>query len=875
MDRLPGLSNDRETAPLLRDPEHEEAENQGHHSSFADHVGAMAQEPLTPLTKALLVLALVLLLLSSIFIGLFAGAQHKLKLEQRRNRGGGDMPGGTVTVTSTMIPTASSTQVTTTTTTRIRTTTVLPGPSPTKIPDNELCFSPQCIILSASMLSSLDTSQDPCENFYDFSNGGWLRAHPLPVDKESFGKFEALSQQNKQVIQRILESNSSMPSSRLPQDAELLRKLRGFYSSCLNEHALEDRGAVPLLDFVQTIKTLYRGGELQISSATDLGKSTDLTAALAYLHSRGINAFFSLDIKGDDGVDPNHMVLWFSQSGLSLPSKEYYEDESVLDEFQTAVEKVIFALTESETSRHTSVPFVTNENANVWPPWPWPPWGDDDDTDKDKEPVDRRRRARKIAKQVVKLECRLAKASLDLDVLYQDPIRTYNPLPLSNFTDSLPQIHFPTYLAAFTPRTFPEKVIVTYPAYIASLSDILEDTAVDVIEAYLVTRAALTLSPYLGTNTEVWRAQRSLEELLTGIKKGVIGDRAEYCVGRIEEALGFAAGRYFVNETFSDESKERGTQVIRDIIKSFKASLPHIDWMDEKSANAAAEKADAIRVKVGFPLSPDTQDPGSILKYYSSIEVHQDDFFGNMISAAINEIYIKWSQLGRQRNRDSWDIYPSLVNAYFDPSANEIVFPAGILQPPFVGKGWPSYLSYGAFGHVASHELTHAFDSAGRLYNQAGKLEKWWTNSTSKGFEIKQDCIVKQFSAYTVDDGKGGKIHINGNLTSGENIADTGLIQAYRAWKAQFEESRKTGKEYLLPGLGYTREQLFFISFAQIWGNAMKATAAVQRVRSDPHSPTRYRVDGTVYNIPEFAEAFQCSSQAKLNPPHEKRCLFW
>lgn len=149
------------------------------------------------------------------------------------------------------------------------------------------------------------------------------------------------------------------------------------------------------------------------------------------------------------------------------------------------------------------------------------------------------------------------------DVLYQDPIRTYNPLPLSNFTDSLPQIHFPTYLAAFTPRTFPEKVIVTYPAYIASLSDILEDTAVDVIEAYLVTRAALTLSPYLGTNTEVWRAQRSLEELLTGIKKGVIGDRAEYCVGRIEEALGFAAGRYFVNETFSDESKERGTKVIR------------------------------------------------------------------------------------------------------------------------------------------------------------------------------------------------------------------------------------------------------------------------------------------------------------------------
>lgn len=149
------------------------------------------------------------------------------------------------------------------------------------------------------------------------------------------------------------------------------------------------------------------------------------------------------------------------------------------------------------------------------------------------------------------------------DVLYQDPIKTYNPLPLSNLTNSLPQIHFPAYFATFTPRTFPEKVIVTYPAYLTSLSGILEDTPADVIEAYLVIRTALTLSPYLGTNTEVWRAQRSLEEILTGIKKGFVGDRAEYCVGRVEESLGFAAGRYFVNEVFTEESKERGTKVIR------------------------------------------------------------------------------------------------------------------------------------------------------------------------------------------------------------------------------------------------------------------------------------------------------------------------
>jgi len=245
------------------------------------------------------------------------------------------------------------------------------------------------------------------------------------------------------------------------------------------------------------------------------------------------------------------------------------------------------------------------------------------------------------------------------------------------------------------------------------------------------------------------------------------------------------------------------------------------------------------------------------------------------LNSASSDMFKKWLKLGQPRDLDSWEMYPSTVNAYFNPPSNEIVFPAGILQPPFFASNWPGYLSYGAFGQVASHELTHAFDSSGRLYNQQGKLEQWWTNSTSEGFQVKQDCIIKQYSSYSIDDGHGGKIHVNGNLTSGENIGDTGLIQAHRAWKAQYHTSRKDGNEYLLPGLDFTRDQLFFISFAQLWARAMKPAAAVQRIRTDPHSPTRFRVDGTVSNIPEFAEAFKCSKKSKLNPPNDNRCIFW
>jgi len=232
-------------------------------------------------------------------------------------------------------------------------------------------------------------------------------------------------------------------------------------------------------------------------------------------------------------------------------------------------------------------------------------------------------------------------------------------------------------------------------------------------------------------------------------------------------------------------------------------------------------------------------------------------------------------KLGKRRNPETWEMYPSMVNAYFSPEGNQIVFPAGILQPPFFSQNWPSYLSYGGFGMVAAHELTHAFDSVGRLYNQDAKLEQWWTNATEEAFMERQSCIVEQYSKYTVDGPNGEKVHVNGNLTSSENIGDSGLIQAYRAWKAQYHASLKDGNEYLLPGLNYSREQMFFIGFARVWASNARPESAVQLIRVDPHSPTRWRVDGTLANVPEFAEAFKCKKGAKLNPPNKERCIFW
>ncbi|EJD02334.1 endothelin-converting enzyme 1 [Fomitiporia mediterranea MF3/22] len=904
--RDPRPSTDSEHAPLLRDPEREYSTSfdgssshprSSQRKSFSSHVDDILREPLTTLTKILLVLALLLLLLTSVFIGLFAGAEHKLS-RGRSERRPTPAPGVPITTTSTQYGTTTTTTTTTEKTTGTVTTllppspTTIPAPLPTTEPGSTLCTSPDCVILAASILRNLDNSQDPCENFYEFANGGWLARTEIPPGKGIYGSFDVVSDENKRILRKILDppNNASISSVTSDQyDEESLTKLRDLYTSCMNEDLVDERGDAPLRDVVQSVRDLYRSDNWKkLENSKEAEKQDNpqygLTSAIAYLHSRGIGGLFNFDIDGDVGVDPDFMTLWFFQPDLGLPSKEYYKEKDIVKLYEDTLARMLLALddTPDESASYSAsgddvLVLETDEKIKVWPPWPWPPWGgeDDDDDGRAKRPLNKTERAAKLAKSVVKFEKRVAKASLDLEIILQDPVATYNPVDFSELAEQLPQIDFPSYFSTFTPRNFPTRVILTSTTYAKSLSEILSSTDADTVEAYLVTRASLDLAPFLGYDTEVWKANRALREVLQGIKKGSLPDRSEWCVQRVEDALGFSAGRFFVEQAFGGDSKAKGTKVITDIISTFKESLKNLKWMDKESAKAASQKADAIDVKVGYPLSPNTESSRSIALYYRLVIVDKAEFFESMVSAQISETFKKWQLLGKQRDKQMWLMPPSMVNAYFNPPANEIVFPAGILQPPFFAYKWPAYIQYGAFGSIAAHELTHAFDSAGRLYNQKGKLEQWWTNATSEGFNKIQKCISEQYSNYTIDDGKGGKIHVNGNLTSGENIGDSGLIQSYRAWHGQFHTSLEEGREPLLPGLNYTQEQLFFIGFGQIWAQLIKPAAAVQRVRTDPHSPDKYRVEGTLANIPEFAAAFQCKEGTKLNPPKEQRCVFW
>lgn len=251
-------------------------------------------------------------------------------------------------------------------------------------------------------------------------------------------------------------------------------------------------------------------------------------------------------------------------------------------------------------------------------------------------------------------------------------------------------------------------------------------------------------------------------------------------------------------------------------------------------------------------------DPLSLLDFYRPIEISSSTFFKNYLSMARFEVAEEWSSLGKPVDRDQWGMTVPTVNAYYNPPGNEIVFPAGIMQFPVFDVEVPQYLSYGAFGSVSGHELSHAFDSTGRHYDQNGNFTDWWTNNTVAGFETRADCFVDQYHNYSIPGPDGSPLHVNGKLTLGENIADAGGVSAaFAAWKKRQSE---TPNEHL-PGLEFfTQEQLFFVSYANWWCGKSRKETAISRIYTDPHAPKWARILGTMANSRAFKESFKCAS---------------
>ncbi|MFT7814149.1 hypothetical protein Z043-112628 [Arapaima gigas] len=355
-------------------------------------------------------------------------------------------------------------------------------------------------------------------------------------------------------------------------------------------------------------------------------------------------------------------------------------------------------------------------------------------------------------------------------------------------------------------------------------------------------------------------AEQRFFEVMYGTKKSCT-PRWKLCVSDTDSALGFALGALFVKASFAEDSKAIAEDMVAEIKRAFEDSLQYVGWMDPETKEAAKEKADAIYNMIGYPKF--IMEPKELDKVFNDFEVVSDHYFQNVMQYYNFSGRVTADQLRKAPNRDQWSMTPPTVNAYYNPTKNEMVLPAGILQAPFYNRAWPKALNFGGIGVVMGHELTHAFDDQGREYDKDGNLRSWWRNSSVEAFKKQTECMVEQYSNYSVN-----QEPLNGKHTLGENIADNGGLKA--AYKAYENWVQKNGEEAVLPALGMTNHQLFFVGFAQVWCSVRTPESSHEGVITDPHSPSRFRVIGTVSNSHEFSKHFNCKVDSPMNP--RKKC---
>lgn len=691
----------------------------------------------------------------------------------------------------------------------------------------ELCLTPACVHAASEILYNLSPEYkelDACDNFEELVCGGWRDRHDLRADQGDAFTGTIMSENSQMLLRHILEapypknsdhsyfSPMQLQVTSKSADEENFDKMKATYDACLNEDKIKSIGAEPLLRLLNEIKQTF-------PAKTD--DSHAIKDAVLLLAKYGVSGLVTTGTGADD-TDPDTVVVSVSAPwSFGLPSKERYEDKNLVEKYRGVTVEVLNAL--------------------------FP--------DQKKE----------IFSKVVDFEKKLAAASPSEEDR-EDVTKYYNPMLIEEAAAIAPEIELKALIEGQAPKNSKiERVIVMTPNYLKQLSTILAATDKDVLQSYFLWKAIQSLSSYI--DADAVKPYRRFVNVLAGKDPDSAPERWRTCVSHVDNGLGWILSRFFVEKAFSAEAKDFGDTIITDIKTEFAKKLNAADWMDDDTTKKAVEKVHNIVQKIGYPTkSPDIMDPSTLENYYKSVNISSDTFFNNALAMRRFSVDDEWSALGKPVDRDQWGMTVPTVNAYYNPPGNEIVFPAGIMQFPVFDVNVPAYMSYGAFGSVAGHELSHAFDSTGRHYDQNGNYTDWWSDSTIKAFKEKTDCFVSQYGNFTVPGPDDKPLHVNGRLTLGENIADAGGLSAsFQAWKRRAAE--KPNKD--LPGLRhFTQDQLFFVSYSNWWCGKTRKDTAINRIYTDPHAPKWARILGTMANSREFRESFQCKTK-------EPTCQLW
>jgi endothelin-converting enzyme/putative endopeptidase len=549
----------------------------------------------------------------------------------------------------------------------------------------------------------------------------------------------------------------------------------------------------------------------ELDRIRNLSQKSQLAAETAHLQRVGAGALFDFN-SGQDFKDSTKVIAQLDQDGLGLPERDYYLKD---DEKSVELRKQYLVHVQRMFELTGEKPDVAKAHAGI----------------------------------VMKIETALAKGSLD-NVSRRDPEKVYHLMTRQELQALSPDFRWSEYLTASRAPAF-QSVNVAWPDFFKALNAEIQSESLDDWKSYLIWHAihaesAFLPKPYVSETFDFFG------KTLTGAKEE--RPRWKRCVDFTNSELGEALGQKFVERTFGKEGKQRTLDMVNRLEKALGQDLEAVSWMTPATRQKALQKLDAIKNKIGYP---------DHWRDYSSVVIKRDDPLGNSLRADQFEQYREWHKLGKPVDRNEWGMTPPTVNAYFDPQMNDINFPAGILQPPFYDNDMDDAVNFGGIGMVIGHELTHGFDDEGRQFDGAGNLKDWWTPADAKAFDEREACVVNEYSKFTV-----AGVNVNGKLTLGENTADNGGARI-ALMALETELANKTRPEIG----GYTPEQRFFLSFGQVWCSNARDEAERLQVKTDPHSPARFRVNGVVQNMPEFQKAFSCKVGQPMAPANA--CHVW
>ena len=656
-------------------------------------------------------------------------------------------------------------------------------------------------------LEYMDRSVAPGDDFYRYADGAWVKNNPVPADKARWTTFIELSERNWLLARGILEeaATNKRPQSKPAQEVGVL------YASGMNTNRIDKLGVRP-------IKPLLK----MIDRATNMPQ---LFRVMGQLNERGIGKFFDSGV-GPDEKNSSIYAYEFSQGGLTLPDRDYY----LKDEFAPQ--------REAYRAHLTQMFGFLNEKPKV---------------------------AARHAETVLDLETRIAKISRTRLEL-RDPIKNYTKMSSAQWLERNPGIPWENYVEGCGLLARPKPVtnslalisyvVVGQPEHFDALEKLLAERPLDDWKVLLRWKVLFSSAPYLSHQID--------EEFFAFFGKVMSGaqqqePRWKRTAKTVNGTIGEALGQLYVERYYPASAKARMNEMVANIKSVFSQRLARVAWMSEATRAKAQEKFARFTQKIGCP---DT------FRDYSSVELRRDDYLGNVQRVNAFETHRQLARIGQPVDRTEWHMTPITVNAYINPTQNEIVFPAGILQPPFFDPQADDAVNYGGICTVIGHEITHGYDDQGRKFDADGNMKDWWTPEDAQTFEAAAQKVIDEYNSFEALPG----LHVNGTLTLGENLADLGGVSvAYEALQQSL--AKDPAKRVKIDGL--TPEQRFFLSFAQIWRTNVRPAEQQRLILTDPHSPGRFRAVGPLLHLQAFYDAFGIPTNAPIYLPVEKRAVIW